>query len=544
MQPITVQLTSSQSSRLAIAVLSSMLLASCGGDSTGDSPPADSGLSAACSGTFCGAAGPQTYSGSGVGIWRYDNSTSGTVQLPVSIDGVSGKNLTLVFTNTSDTSVSMPSISTRAVSAAPASAQSSSAVLDGTHMPGVNQVPEVIRNYRTSASSAGGERKSSIPTRAALVGEQRNWKHYDESVRAATLRKKWQAADGRVINLWVENSEFSSGKVTSGLVETVAAKFDSDSNSAYPMVTDLAGKPWGPHQNSAAYIGPEQEFNLVLLNFDRDGLAWNVVGYFWEVNNERGNALGNEALALFIDTETLYLAGAEGQAFTVSVMAHELLHMINFYERVMVASAGSANNYAYATWLEEMSALMMEDVVGLRLDPAYHSLRDTRYAQWLGANFNCGFIQAWDDTVTSSCFSYSHAASFGAYLLRHLGVDFYKNLLRDTSSPDSVAVLDHAIRQAGGQGLSAALRDWGTNLALLPAGSSPRGFGYPLRADGGYTLPAVDGPAYAASRRMPRTAPATLMPAGHFPVLRTPSASNYSESISVPKGTSLSIIVR
>jgi len=50
--------------------------------------PQDNALSAYCNGPFCGAADAGTYSGTGVGIWRYNNTTSSDATINVAINGV------------------------------------------------------------------------------------------------------------------------------------------------------------------------------------------------------------------------------------------------------------------------------------------------------------------------------------------------------------------------------------------------------------------------------------------------------------------------
>jgi len=170
--------------------------------------------------------------------------------------------------------------------------------------------------------------------------------------------------------------------------------------------------------------------------------------------------------------------------------------------------------------------------------------QDTRFSQWLANSTNCPFTKTWVEDTTDPCFSYNVAGSFGSYLLRRYGIGFYQQLLRDTSSLDSEQIMDHAIRQAGGAGLDAAIRDWGSSLALLPAATSPAGFGYPERDDSGFVLPAFDGAAFANVRKLPTSVPRSLQPYGHFPVQRALTGAQYAETIAVPPGSSLSVIVK
>ncbi|VCU69277.1 Peptidase M30 [Pigmentiphaga humi] len=517
-------------------------LASCGGGGADGSAAA---LSAACSGAQCGAVDARTY-GSGVGIWRYDNSGSASgTPVSVTLDGVAGRTLTLVFTNVSDRAVDMPAIDVSAAAGASASSKTA-AQADPAPVRGFNQVPSYIRDYRppvpAAAEAAAGQGRSAA-ARVSAEGDAREWLHADGVRRfQTTLARRWAAADGRMLNLWVENDERSPTKVSEALVDAIQAKFSSTGDSVYPMVLDLVGIPWG-QTVGGGYIEADQDVDVVFANLTPDGKPWGLLGYFFGANGmlKRDEPLSNEAVALFMDTETIYLAGQEGQNAIYGTLAHEMTHMSNFYHRT--ASRGEAPSYAFETWLEEMTALMVEESASGRLVPGYNTLRDQEFTGWLGNSQNCDFIRSWDGDPGSRCFSYSIASSFGGYLLRQYGMDFYRGLVKSLVSTDSFAVLDQAIKQAGGAGAPAALRDWGASLALLPA-APPAGFGHPHLAQGGYDLPAIDGPAFASARKLPTSAPSTLQAAGHFPVVRRPSARTYSELVAVPPGSALTVVVQ
>jgi hypothetical protein len=102
--------------------------------------------------------------------------------------------------------------------------------------------------------------------------------------------------------------------------------------------------------------------------------------------------------------------------------------------------------YSFDEWLEEASAMMMEDFASLSIDANYNAIRDVRFPDYIGykaGSYNCA-LTTWTP-FAASCDSYSVSGSLGGFLNRQLGLDFYKNLLTDTSS-NSVAVLDSAIR--------------------------------------------------------------------------------------------------
>ncbi len=528
-----------------LAGLALAVLASCGGGGDGGSGGSISGaLSVACSGAQCGAADAQTYRGSGVGVWRYDNSASGaTASVPIALGGVSGRTVTLVFTNVSDNDVTMPAISASVVE--PPSSATQQKPGDVMRMPGVNVIPPHIRDYQPPierASQAPRQDRVVAAVSAAAEGDTREWLDADGRSFLATLARRWAATDGRMLNIWVQDGERGDAKISDALLDSMQAKFSSNQNSIYPIVTDLVGAPWG-ETVGGGFIGPDQDLHIVLANLTPDRAPWGLVGYFFSANAflKTYEPLSNEAVALFLDTETLYLGGALGRNTGYTTLAHEMTHMVNFYQRA--ARIGARPDYRFAVWLEETSALMMEDLLAERVIPGFNPLRDSDFANWLRQSQNCDYIRAWEPSPGASCFSYPIAANFGGYLLRHYGIGFYRDLVRSTSSTDSFTLLDQAIKRAGGAGVRAALRDWGAALALLPA-TSPSGFGYPRREEDGYVLPAVNGPDYASSRNLPARAPSVLKASGHFPVVRRPSGATYSETVAVPPRSALTVVVQ
>ncbi|MDQ7989687.1 MAG: hypothetical protein REI09_08645 [Candidatus Dactylopiibacterium sp.] len=547
---------SASPSRWSGACSLALLLAACGGGGGGSETattpmalPGETSLQADCSASDASCATRGTaYSGQGVGTWLARNDSRFTATLPVTLSGVAGKRITLVYTNPTASEIPLPGITLSKNASANLTATTATPSTE-------NQIPARIRDFQPPAFRPAGAQRSILAATTGtphVEGDQRNWyiAATDDTIqtRAATLKKQAALSSGRHVNFWVEDSEYGGGKITDTLLTTLAGRFATDASNVYDMVTGVAGAPWGPH----AYpdiLAAEQDIDIVLVNFDRNQKAYGMLGYFWSLNNFRRDAsnadlkYSNESLSFYLDTETFYLEPTEGVDVQTSTLSHEFVHMINFYQR-MVAPA---QPNPYGTAWEEMSAMMMEDVVGLRLTPASHSIRDTRFPQWLQQRgYNCNLL-AWIDTNTS-CFSYSVAGSFGGYLLRQYGIErFYKHFLRNmsvTATTAPIELLDGSIRAAGGPGFAEAFRRWTTSVALLPAPGSPAGFGYPERIESGFTLPALNGPTYAGTRRLPTSVPATLQPYASFPFERQSTTDVYSETLQIPPGATLSIIVQ
>ncbi|MDR0226915.1 MAG: hemagglutinin [Burkholderiaceae bacterium] len=532
-------------------------LAGCGGGSGGGgTSPGDSvatQLTPACTGTNCGAASASTYAGQGIGVWSYANGSPAEQTINVGLSGLGSKPVTLVYTNTSSSAVTLPGLT---LTAASGTAPSQSVQPADQPTPEANQIPERVRDFKPRLSPADMQQATAparaIQASASAVGDQRNWfidaGSASIQTRSATLRRQTTVTTPtgtRTVNLWLEDGEYGAAKVSDALMDNFLARFASGPNSAYSLVTGLAGQPWGP-QPYSNLIDADQPLDIVLVNFVPDSRPYGLLGYFWSLNNYKVQPndaqyrYSNASLSFYMDTETLYLAGDAGVTTQTSTLAHEFLHMVNFYQR----GALKGTDYMFDTFLEEMTALMSEDILADRLTPGTNPMRDTRIRQWMAQpGFNCD-LASWQASTTSPCFGYSIVGSLGAYLLRQHGIGFYRQLLQNTSSTDSLQVLGNAIAQAGGPSLPVTLQRWGANIALLPP-TAPSGFGWPARSELGYSLPAIDGQLYAQVRKLPATVPAQLAARAHFPFVRQPNAQGvYQEQLRIPPGTTLTAIVQ
>ena len=543
-----------QHSKTAIALALGAVLAGCGGGGGGGPSGPSSQLTAACSGTACGAANATTYSGQGVGVWSYTNTTQAEQQIPVALTNLGSKQVTLIYTNNGDASVPMPALTLTPPAATTATAQKSLSAAPAT----VNQIPERIRNFKPRLTAADTQARQSIKPQAAAilpVGSQRSWfvQPGDSRIetRQATLRRQASVptpTGTRTINVWLEDSEYDAAKVSDAMLDTLVQRFTSGSDAVYPLITGLSGEPWGAH-SYGDLIDPDQPLDIVFVNFVPDRTPYGLLGYFWSLNNFKQDPANpdlkysNQSLSFYMDTETLYLDPAAGMTNQISTLSHEFVHMTNFYRRsVQLSKPGT--DYAFDTFLEEMSAMMGEDIVAQRVTPGFNSIASGRVPSWLSrSGFNCD-PAAWSADTAAPCFGYDVNGSLGAYLVRQYGVGFYKQLLSNTTSTDSLQVLGNAIQQAGGPTLPVAVQRWGANIALLPA-DSPGGFGWPARTEQGFTLAAINGSSLASSRVLPTTVPVNLNARGHFPFLRQPDAQGtYQEQLRVPAGSTLTAVVR
>jgi hypothetical protein len=530
-----------------VAFAAASLLAGCGGggadSASAAATPLDSqsALTAACTG--CGALDASTYAGTGVGLWERTNTNGADLDVPVALTGLSGQDVTLVLTNETGAETAFPAI--RTVLSNQVARDSALAAPDDVRarMAKFNRTGWA-EQLRQAHAADGSRLLKSVAVNAAnyTPGATRNFYHeLDQSVRTATLQKQVLASDGLKVNVWVENAEFAAGKVDSALVDQLASDF-ARAGGIYEMLKSVGGPLWGAHNVDGLIAGASQPLDIVVLNFDRNHAAFGTLGYFWALHtlSRQFDARSNESLSLYLDAETLYLGGPAGRRAVAAAVAHEGLHMSNFYRRAVLKGP----TYAFETWLEEMTAMMMEDAAAYRVDPAYNPTRDVRLPDYLSsASYNCALKDFHGTGAT--CDSYAVNGTFGGFLLRQHGIAFLRNLLAQ-DAVDSEQALRAALLATGGAQatLERELRRFAVStIGVLPAGATPEGFGFPARNDSGFVIAGIDAAASAFRRSLPDASPATLAPYGSFAVVRRAARGAFSEVVRVPPGASLSVIV-
>jgi hypothetical protein len=576
------QRTTSIAARIATLALACALaatLAACGGGGSGSTSvsntakgtPAASGvpliaadgkLHAACE--ACSATDDSTYAGSGAGIWQAINPNASAIDVPVSIKGLTGQNVTLVFTNESTGTQTMSSIAlsanmsasimraqsqSAATSAAPTSESATLAAIRDFNYQGWTSLATTQQATATARYSTNGATISALYSAATWqVGDTRTFYYADNTARTTTLAQTATTSDGTTVNLWVESGEIGASKISPQIISSLITQY-AQPGGIYDMLVRVGGKLYGPNSQSSLIDGTNQPIDLVVMNFDHNGQPYGLLGYFWALNNFRKGsgqlAYSNESISLYLDSETLYLGGTYGMNQMLTTMAHESMHMQNFYRRSVQMGA----QYAFEPWLEEMTAMMMEDWASGAIVPGYNAIRDARFVTYMTyaghGSYNCG-LTTWTPYGTD-CESYAVNGSFGGFLNRQLGLSFYQSLLTNRNHTASLDILNEVIGNArAGATVPSTLRDFAAAASgLVPLSSNVTGFTFPARTEGGFALPAIDPTSLynGVTRALPTSVPATLAVLGTFPVVRPHISGTYSETVRVPVGTTLSVVV-
>jgi hypothetical protein len=550
---------------ISLAMCTSALFACGGGGGGGGAAPvADQTPTVGCSGANCSAVSATQYSGTGVGVWEYHNTSAVDVSVAVDIAGVSaGKKVTLAFSNGANSdAASAPQLGTQvsteaaptATNIAPAttfpapSAESTRRAKHDANDLAHHQLQlrnQTIKNKLREQAAMQTQTFDAMPEAALAspsapqfsppLNATKNWVDYFDSTPttyATSNKHVCTLPTGRNIVFWQHNSDANITPAIMTRFTTAAC----GSTGGFARINNLIGDTWGSHGynnliNDTA--SAKQDINIV---FAKAATSAGWAGYFYGGNNVVSTAAepSNQALVFFINTNGI----ASDVDFYISTLFHEAAHMVAFYQNAVKQKKKSQ------AWLDETFAMMTEDIVTPAVT-GYNKIINYRIPNYLlsGANVS---LNNWTEL---SSVHYYMGGAFGAYLNRQYGLNLYKQLVTgcttDSAKTSSYDCLDSLIIANGGTGIKDAFSQFGATVhARLPAINMPAGFGYGARLDSGYTLQAIDLSA------MPLSAPAALssyqsMTQTYFNETITAGKTRYMRnSILVPAGTHLQVLIQ
>ena len=194
---------------------------------------------------------------------------------------------------------------------------------------------------------------------------------------SAELRGK-MSQDGWTFYIWVDSLYVPS--ITDEMVTRLGLAFMSNSESdIFSHVRRVYGDPWGSHSFGNGVISPSRkDIHVLLFDIDGDASSMNsgsfAVGYYWHKDNlySASDLASNERLMFYLDAPLFSAADSNtpGGEITwditdhwpsevVSTLAHEFMHMIEFYQRMV----RHGPEYGMPTWLNELGAMAVEEIV-------------------------------------------------------------------------------------------------------------------------------------------------------------------------------------
>jgi PKD repeat protein len=508
-------------------------------------------LTAACGGSNCSATGATTYSGSGVGVWQYQNASTTPVLMDFSISGVkAGQVATVLFTNPSETTtLAAPGFGN--IPAATKPLQPGNLNMQALHYQMQKDLQhnymlqknrDLARYFRQHPEMLKANKSiyGLPPVRPVAIGDSRVWTDdYDSSNPVNYTLKATQMCalkSGRKAVFWSDPNGGAGPADIAELANTFCAN-GGLGKAGFDALTDIMGDAWGNAAKSGMISDSQglQDIHIVLPKVPAS-TGWG--GYFWSANNYTKAIYknSNEALVFFINGSQV----SQSMDYYKSTLIHEAVHMINYYQRSV------ARSIDHDTWLEETSAMMGEDILSKRISGgAFNKVADVRLPEFIQTGGGVSYIN-WPNLSGKN---YAMGGSFGAFLNRKYGQSLFGKIetdCKDGGTQTSYQCLDALIKATGGNGIGDDLARMGISVfGNTPGSALPAGFGFPMRTvDGDFA--AIDVAALSKVVTVSPVIPLLFMPTSHYfrqEVLA--SAGSYNKSgMLVPAGATMHLMIR
>ncbi len=294
----------------------------------------------------------------------------------------------------------------------------------------------------------------------------------------------------KTLNVWVADNCASLiySRPTSYLADLFLKS--GDNNDIYDWVTNIYGAEWGDVSSDIdpqnVLIDPNNEITILLLDIDNDkSTNSGVLGYYWAKDNFKKTAISysNERIMIYMDA---YIYANHPDEI-ISALAHELQHMIHFYQKTVIQTNGDGTE----TWIDEMCSMAAEDLLANKLVvdgprgvpnttippgsagssgntegrlPLYNYFNDASVTSWYSGNY--------------VIISYAVNYALGAFLARNYGgAQFFHNIVHNTYT--DYRAIEYALQQNGtSDSFGTILGKWGVANLLSNKTDVPAGYQY------------------------------------------------------------------
>jgi len=311
----------------------------------------------------------------------------------------------------------------------------------------------------------------------------------------ATCREKI-SYDGNTLVIYVADDCWTDGGSKANLVDgdMVTALVDrflksGGENDIWDWVSDIYGEPWGTPSHSYL-IEPGAEDYITILLYDIAGdnsTDGGIVGFFNPENNYIKNNSNNSNERLMFAMDAVLYATKSDDSWddtdywpqsVFSTLAHEFQHMVHYYQKQIVSSAGITD-----TWLNEMCSLVTEDLLADKivvpgprgvnpptdgsaaLSDNCSSTRISTYNYWSDDS-----LTTWGSEPEDQLISYATAYSFGAFLARNYGgAALFRNIVQNNLTDERAITEAIAVLGYGDKTFGNLLSEWA--VAVLDSDS-------------------------------------------------------------------------
>ncbi len=262
--------------------------------------------------------------------------------------------------------------------------------------------------------------------------EINNGKSFITTNKIHTLKRRvFDSVENRTLNLWVENNILNN--YSDKEYDEISGYFlnPNDLNDIYRLVTNILGKEWYEQGETLKYINllkGDNEINLILadLNTDYSKGKGRLLGYFDISNTIVAEVDTNNGLNIYVDAYGFREKDALGNYVSrdeaISTIAHEFVHLVNWYQKGLKHTIPSNPSNFMDPWLNELVAMMMEDILAFNLNiKGPRGVKDINVSEVDGTRlgvFNFYNDSEFNPYSMNNGINYSANYAFGAFLLR------------------------------------------------------------------------------------------------------------------------------
>jgi len=225
-------------------------------------------------------------------------------------------------------------------------------------------------NKERVLSKSFNDLKSNTKQSSEAVGNIKNFKAIKEyryrtediTVSAKLEKQVKSTSDNRTLNLWIQDGYI----IESSKLDKLANSFlkEGNNNDIYEYITSIYGEEWYDDntQVPSGLIGVNNTIDILIYEINDeinnpDGIT---LGFYWAKDNflnGQNITNSNEKLMFYLEGEII----KADINTAISTLAHEFVHMVNFRQHTV------KNNKIMDTWLNEMLAMISEDLLAKKL---------------------------------------------------------------------------------------------------------------------------------------------------------------------------------
>ncbi len=384
--------------------------------------------------------------------WDYSSSSDAyradDSVLNINVSGsIGGKTLYLVKANPNDYSISLNDTrivkSTASGFRAASEEETVTDVSDLISIPAESGkrhfTPPPVELPETAARNASADifsGSSTVSKISRTVGTTKNiYVDDDTEISKFTQKTATLQAVGTYCNVWIVNDYYSIGSSSGNRVnKSVAQSFASKFDDMYKIITNIYGdesdklidadsstrstiytKNMDDYSDTGTYV------NIVIYDIGndyskRESEQCCVLGYFYAKDyyystKSSSDIIGKSNKGKYFYIDSAYAVNDLDD--TISTLAHEFQHMINFNQKNIKHNLAPDTNY------NEMLSMLCEDMMQSHLGVADKNSPKSRFQTFNSYYYLSGIREYRDGNYVSA--SYANAYAFGAWLARNYG---------------------------------------------------------------------------------------------------------------------------